>query len=220
MLPAGMKNILTNKEYRAVTNRVLVSLDDLKIATNGGGSQEKITEVLSEKGIVPITVDICDEAKKLIGKEFRRGALPSEAPDTLDCSSLIKYIFGLAGVWLPRLSIQQFNHPDGEEVQLKDIHPGDIIYRKGRINRFDDDGREVGHSGLYIGNGYVIEAKNKAAGIIETSLEEFCADNVVTGVRRFIPLDSATVTLEFPETICIETSDDVRWIVLQGLHRQ
>lgn len=197
-------------DYRAVNKRILVDLEAIP------ASREEIMSILTTKGFIPVDIDVCSEAKKLVGvSEFKRGAHPKDAPKTLDCSGLIKWVFGQCGLWLPRRTIQQLTHLPAQEIALQDIHPGDVIFRKGRRNYFDDTGREVGHAGLYVGEGTVVHAKNSASGIISEALDEFLATNTLTAIRRFIVTE--TVTVDSPEMTFAESSDDIRWIVLQEL---
>ncbi|MFF2039202.1 NlpC/P60 family protein [Kitasatospora sp. NPDC058170] len=68
-------------------------------------------------------------------------------PNTFDCSGLMVWAYGKAGVSLPRTSQAQANY--GSRVpSLAEAQPGDlIIYRDDRS-----------HVGMYIGNGMVVHA--------------------------------------------------------------
>ena len=99
-------------------------------------------------------------AEELIGKPYKYGAKPEEAPDFFDCSSFTQYIFKRVGIELPRSTIAQAEY--GESVELENIRPGDLIFMhgvRGFYNRNFPEG--IGHVILYAGNGKVIHAASR-----------------------------------------------------------
>ncbi len=99
-------------------------------------------------------------AKTLIGKPYKYGAKPEEAPDFFDCSSFIQYIFKQAGIELPRSTIMQAEA--GVPVDVKDIQAGDLFFLhgvRGFYNRNFPQG--IGHVILYIGDGRTIHAASR-----------------------------------------------------------
>ncbi len=52
-------------------------------------------------------------ARSLLGKPYRYGAKPEEAPNVFDCSSFTQYVFKQVGIELPRTSIEQAVDPKG-----------------------------------------------------------------------------------------------------------
>jgi len=69
-------------------------------------------------------------------------------PDSFDCSGLTQYAYAAAGVSLPHSSSAQSTL--GTPVSLADLQPGDLVF-------FYPD---IGHVGLYIGNGLMVDAPN------------------------------------------------------------
>ncbi|MFF7727883.1 NlpC/P60 family protein [Streptomyces sp. NPDC008001] len=82
-------------------------------------------------------------ARSAVGSPYAWGA---NGPGAFDCSGLMQWAYGRAGVGLPRTSQAQRNA--GRHVPLSEARPGDlVIYR--------DD---ASHVGMYVGNGQVIHA--------------------------------------------------------------
>ncbi|MEU1310761.1 NlpC/P60 family protein [Streptomyces cinnamoneus] len=82
-------------------------------------------------------------ARSAVGSPYAWGAT---GPGAFDCSGLMQWAYGRAGVGLPRTSQAQRNA--GRHVSLADARPGDlVIYR--------DD---ASHVGMYVGNGQVVHA--------------------------------------------------------------
>lgn len=204
------------REYRAVGNRCAVDLNSLQFSV----SKADILLLLREKGFHQITVDLVGIARMLIGKsQYRRGARLYEAPDVVDCLSLIKWLYAQQGIWLPRRSIQQ--RELGEVVDLNDLIAGDVIFVSGWIDYYCDDPADgVGHVGIYTGEGTVVHAANKKINLVESSLNRFIGANKFRGARRYIPRSQEVITLEAPVEREIETSDDIRWIILQSMSRK
>lgn len=93
---------------------------------------------------------IVDEAMKYSGWDYISGG---SSPDDggFDCSGLVQYVYGKAGIDLPRLEKEQFEIC--EEIETDKAEPGDLIFYKNETS----DG-EIGHVAIYLGNGKVFEA--------------------------------------------------------------
>ncbi|MEE1836754.1 C40 family peptidase [Streptomyces sp. SP17KL33] len=82
-------------------------------------------------------------ARSALGKPYVWG---STGPDGFDCSGLMVWSYGQAGVGLPRTS--QAQRYAGTQVPLSQAQPGDLVtYRP-----------DASHVGMYVGNGQVIHA--------------------------------------------------------------
>ncbi len=196
--------------YRAARGRCAFDLArcDLPIP------ETEVLKILSLEGFRIVDVDVVERARRLIAaSRYRRGARMVEAPGVVDCSSFVKWIYGERGIWLPRRSIQQ--RRTGTDVEKTDVAAGDLVFTKGALERTDGPGGGVGHVAIATGAGTVIHAANTGAGVIESPLEPLCADGVFRGIRRIVPSDARLLTLACPSSWEIETSDDVRWIILQ-----
>lgn len=200
-------------EYRAVENRCAVIIDSLRLPI----SREETLVMLNKKGFALVEVDIIALARQCIGKsQYRRGARFSEAPAIVDCSSFIKWLYAMRGIWLPRRSIQQ--RELGETVNLDKLIAGDVVFVSGWIDYYHDDpANGVGHVGIATGVGTVIHAANNKANIIESPLDKFADKTDFRGARRYVPKDIEVLTLKTPIGREVETSDDIKWIILQSL---
>ncbi|HEU4963511.1 MAG TPA: NlpC/P60 family protein [Bacilli bacterium] len=92
---------------------------------------------------------IINTGKKYLGRPYKFGAKPEQAPQYMDCSSFVQYVFKVNGVTLPRDSRQQSN----EGTKVTALKPGDLLFFK--YPEKYSDGR-VGHVGIYMGNGQMI----------------------------------------------------------------
>ncbi|MEK6896092.1 MAG: NlpC/P60 family protein [Nanoarchaeota archaeon] len=198
--------------YRAVGDRCAVHFPSINLPI----SQNKALEMLAQRGFERLTVDIIALGRKLIGNSvYKRGARMYEAPDTLDCSSLTKWLYAQQGIWIPRRSIQQREH--GVRVSPEEVMRGDLLFTSGHIDYYLTNSQDgVGHVGIVTGEGTVIHAANKMEGIIETQIEKFI-NNSPRGATRVIPVGYEVVTLKTPQNREIEISEDIRWILLQNL---
>lgn len=199
--------------YRAVGRRCAVNLNDLKLPI----SNEQAINILKTRGfhIIPITaVAMIAMLREYIGQaKYRRGASLEEAPGVMDCSSLTKWAYGQRGIYLPRHSIAQRDHCS-IEVKPSYIEPGDLVFTTGFQNYFWTDPNDgVGHVGLATGEDTVIHAANSKVGIIESPLEHFLKQS--RGIRRLVPNEKQTITIESPAHIVIEESNQLRWMILQ-----
>ncbi len=201
-------------EYRAVGRRLAVDIDSLHLPI----SKEEILSILVTQKFEALQVDIVSLARMCIGSKYKRGARLVEAPETFDCSSFIKWLYGQCGIWLPRRSIQQ--RELGERIELSEISAGDVVFVSGYIDYYLNDPADgVGHVGIATSKSTIIHAANKELGVIETAIDAFAGKSNFRGVRRYIPKHCDVVVLETPADREVEISDDIRWIVFQSFKK-
>ncbi|TCP52501.1 peptidoglycan endopeptidase LytE [Tumebacillus sp. BK434] len=121
---------------------------------------------------------IISTGKKYMGRPYKFGAKPSEAPARMDCSSFLQYIFQQNGISLPRDSRQQ--SAVGTRVAKSDLQPGDLVFFK-YPERYSD-GR-VGHVGMYIGNGQMLHTVPKTGVTISKMTSSYWTRNYLYGKR-------------------------------------
>jgi cell wall-associated NlpC family hydrolase len=80
-----------------------------------------------------------------IGKPYEYGAA---GPGAFDCSGLTMYSYAAAGIALPHNAQEQYSY--GTHVSLSDMLPGDLVFFGG--------GGYIGHVGIYLGRGLMIDA--------------------------------------------------------------
>jgi hypothetical protein len=193
--------------------RILVNFDLLNLPID----HDQILSILQKLGFAFLEVDLIGLARSCMGyATFMRGARIGQAPQVIDCSSFVKWLYAQKGYWLPRLAIQQRGY--GIHVEYPDISSGDLVFVSGYRDRYETDPADgVGHVGIATGEKTVIHAGDRTTGVVECTLEMFAPTNLFRGVRRYIPQSARTATLGIPSRYDVETEDDVRWMILQSL---
>jgi cell wall-associated NlpC family hydrolase len=122
-----------------------VNLDDLPADEEAG---EDVPALSSTQA-----AQIFRTAKKYTGRPYVFGATTGTTR-VFDCSSYTKYVYGLHGVKLPRLSRDQAKL--GKYIPVKELRQGDLLffYWPGRFK----SNKIVGHVGIYAGSGYMIHS--------------------------------------------------------------
>jgi cell wall-associated NlpC family hydrolase len=82
-------------------------------------------------------------AQDQLGKPYQWGAA---GPDSFDCSGLTLFAYAQAGISLPHYTGDQWNQ--GRHVSRGELQPGDLVFFE----------KNLGHVGMYIGNGNFIHA--------------------------------------------------------------
>ena len=119
-------------------------------------------------------------AKKYKGVPYKFGAKPYPISKKFDCSSYTRYVFGKYGVKLARVSRNQAKQ--GVYVSRKNLRKGDLLF-------FSVPGRfksknTVGHVGIYLGKGKMIDTYSKKYGVKITNVNKgFWANKYVTARR-------------------------------------
>ena len=205
--------------YRAVGNRCAVNFEDFNLSI----SNYKAKKILEDLGFKFLDKDLMLIAEELIKEkpQFKKLALPSEAPSVVSCSTFTKWLYGQKGIWIPHRAIQQYLF--GEEIEIDNTQTGDLIFISGWNSDYyhKDPNEKVGHVGIIKNRSTIISASNRYGGLAEISLDEFMSWRIekraLRGVRRYIPADVVTHTLLVPNQFEVESSDDIGWIIRRNM---
>lgn len=110
-------------------------------------------------------------ARKHLGKPYKFGASSSETPKTFDCSSFVQYLYKRIGINLPRTALDQASIGKSIESKKDLLEVGDLLFFKGGWGHYNPEfSMGIGHVGVYVGNGKVINARSKEIDGIEKGL--------------------------------------------------
>jgi len=197
--------------FHGVGRRCAVNLLDLDLPV----SAPKAKRILKSFGFRIIKVDLIKEAYKCLrSSQYVSCADFQRAPQAVNCSSMIKWIYAQKGIWLPRYAIEQSEYMP-VAVQREQARPGDLVFVRGYRNFYRTDPRKkIGHVGIVTRRNTVVHAANEKKGVVETEFEKFTANGGF--VKRFPNLDK-TLTLYCPKNRVIEWSGSFRWLILQRI---
>jgi cell wall-associated NlpC family hydrolase len=111
---------------------------------------------------------IVEIARKYVGAPYRWGGT---SPSGFDCSGLVRYVYAQVGVSLPHNAAKQYQY--GVPVSRDRLEPGDVVF-------FD----RLRHSGIYIGGGRVIHARQSGKRVSIASLDDNWYAEHWVGARR------------------------------------
>jgi cell wall-associated NlpC family hydrolase len=132
-----------------------------------------LTDIAQDNPVVSI-------AAQYLGVPYLWGG---ERPRTgFDCSGLVTYVFAQLGVSLPHFAASQWHTPDGVWVAPNHLQPGDLVFFTGS----DGTRKAPGHVGIYVGDGYLIDAPHTGAFVQIDSLTERRLANEYVGARRIV----------------------------------
>ena len=128
---------------------------------------------------------IVDLAKKYLGTPYSWGGGGKSGPSKgfgrgantvgFDCSSFIQFLYAKYGVDIPRVTYDQVKV--GQKIDRQNLQPGDAV--------FFAHGGDVGHVGMYIGNGKFIHAPHTGDVIKISSLDDSYYSQHFYGGRRY-----------------------------------
>jgi cell wall-associated NlpC family hydrolase len=127
-----------------------------------------------------------------------------------DCSGLVSYVFAQLGVSLPHYAAAQYYSPDGVWVAPDRLRPGDLVFFTGS----DGTRKAPGHVGIYVGDGYLIDAPHTGSFVRIDSLEDSWYAHQYVGARRIVTRLNARHLLE------VSRHDAPTSILLRMLPRQ
>lgn len=166
---AGTLNAISQKQLPGVTGFLGGILS--KLATNvvGGGSTGVATTGQSSisagaakanTGSVPRqAITAVNAAEKEKGVPYVYGG---ETPGRgFDCSGLMQWAYGQAGVKLPRTSQKQWSSLSKRSVALNKVQEGDLVFQAGS----DGSDSSPGHVAMLVNNHQIIEAPHTGADV-------------------------------------------------------
>ena len=115
-------------------------------------------------------------AENQLGKKYVWGAA---GPNTFDCSGLVTYCLRQAGSSTGRLNAAGFsNNSRWEKISSMDnLEIGDLLF-------FSTNGKRIGHTGIYIGGGMMIDASSANGKVVKRSCSsDYWVRNFVCGRR-------------------------------------
>ena len=92
-------------------------------------------------------------ARSQLGKPYRYAGA---GPDDWDCSGLTMVAYEAVEVRLPHNALAQYQATAAATVPLDSLQPGDLVY-------FGPDLAAIGHVGIYVGGGDMIDAPHTGA---------------------------------------------------------
>lgn len=113
-------------------------------------------------------------SKQFLGTPYLYGGM---SPAGFDCSGFVKYCYSLMGVDLNRVAADQALN--GYEVPKQQMLPGDILCFASSIG-----GSYIGHTGIYVGNGYFIHSPHTGYTVEYLPLDLTSYGKRIVNVRR------------------------------------
>jgi cell wall-associated NlpC family hydrolase len=135
---------------------------------------------LLKGGLAPAVRDngVVSTAMRYLGVPYQwGGASPSTG---FDCSGLVTYVFGKLGVSLPHYAASQYYSPGAVWVSPKRLQPGDLVFFTGS----DGTRKEPGHVGIYVADGYFIDAPHTGSFVRIDSLSQPWYANHYVAAKR------------------------------------
>jgi hypothetical protein len=119
-------------------------------------------------------------AMRYLGVPYKwGGARPKTG---FDCSGLVQYVFAQLGVALPHYAAEQWYTPDSVWVPPNRLQPGDLVFFVGS----DGTRKAPGHVGIYVGDGYLIDAPHTGSFVRIDSLDGRWFANNYVGAKRIV----------------------------------
>ena len=132
----------------------------LDVDIYGGLSYEELTQISANLPTGTKGGDIAQAALSKAGTAY----------SVMDCSQLTQYAYAQAGVSLPRTSVAQakYCYDSGYAISGVQLQPGDLIFwsKACSCRRWN----EIHHTGIYIGNGKIVDASSTKGRVVVRNL--------------------------------------------------
>jgi hypothetical protein len=118
--------------------------------------------------------DLLNELSLYYGAPYKEGGTSLTG---VDCSGMVRVVFGSLGVKMPRTTLAQFG--SGMSVGRKDVRTGDLI--------FFGRGGSPSHVGIAVSNREMVHSSS-SRGVILDDIGEFSNFMALVGIRRVVRL--------------------------------
>lgn len=169
------KVLLQNGRYGYVRTSAVAKLP-YEVTSNQPSRTALRMPSLSSRGARGTSADAAAYALNYIGTPYVWGG--NDPSRGVDCSGLVQQMFGrIAGQNLPRTAAEQVKV--GTPVtRLEDLRKGDRLYF------WDAKRGKVGHTGIYLGNGYFVHSSSNHKGVATDYLGSKKWLNILVAARR------------------------------------
>ncbi len=117
------------------------------------------TSTRSIRASAEMSDDAATHALKMVGRPYKYGG---STPAGFDCSGLIQYSYGKAGLALPHGTDKLRSVT--RTIKTSDLRRGDVLF-------FNQEGKRYGHAGIYLGNGRFVHAPSSGKSVRTDALD-------------------------------------------------
>lgn len=195
--------------------RIGFTTEELEYALGNEVPLERVFAILTREGL-SFTYDIPESVMlalipQLVGAGYKNpSTMRVDAPSNFSCSSLVSYIYLLAGMpWMPSISVDKFAF--GQKISREDLRFGDLIFTnsgEGRIyyetvewNKGTPVPEGVDHVGIYMGDDKVLHASKKSGGVAIEEVAVAPSFDRIVGYRRIGDIRKPHVSVFIPDTM-------------------
>ncbi len=197
---------------RIIHGRCAVDLYDWQLPVSDGRAIEVMTR-LGCKFSRPSVIELVRE--QMQRAVFTPRARMADAPQKVDCASLMKWAYAKLGLWLPRRALDQWAY--GTPVDWDEMQPGDLFFIKSSYhNRPDQHGVLIGHVLMVADHETLYHAALRPGTVCQAPLQRFRDPDCYRGIRRYAPLDRI-LTVTVPRHLGVKTREDLFKITLQAV---
>jgi peptidoglycan DL-endopeptidase CwlO len=167
----------------------LASLLGQAQANRAANESALMQQILAGASSVGITVEPGSPAETALAYHGIPYVWAGADPSGFDCSGLMLYVFAQHGVTLPHYSGAQFQL--GQPVAPADLQSGDAVFF----------GSPIHHVGMYLGNGYFIEAPHTGSFVRVSKLSDrsdYAGARRYPWVKRTAPIMGVTTPASQP----------------------
>jgi cell wall-associated NlpC family hydrolase len=162
--------LLANGRIGYIRTEAVASLPYEVTADRPGGSRPGTTQVASRSGN-----SLASYSLNFVGTPYKWGG--NDPWKGIDCSAFVKFLYGQVGVNLPRTAAEQALV--GQPIRrLEELRQGDRLYF------WDSKRGKIGHTGMYIGNGYFVHSSSGKGGVTTDYLGQQKWLKILIAARR------------------------------------
>ena len=131
----------------------------LMVTLAGCASSPEMPQQTTVRASNEVASKAVDYAREMLGKPYKYAG---DTPEGFDCSGLVKYSYGRAGISMPRDT--QAQHRMSVLVSMHGLREGDLLF-------FDQEGKKKSHVGIYLGKRRFLHAPSSGGNVRIDSMD-------------------------------------------------
>lgn len=171
LLQNGARGWVSTKAVATLPYDVTKPARSATLASRSSSSRSTMTMSLTSRS----REAAADYGTQFKGTPYKWGG--NDPINGIDCSAFVKYLYGQIGLNLPRTAAEQAKV--GTPIaRLEDLQKGDRLYF------WSSKRNMIGHTGVYMGNGYFVHSSSNNGGVSTDYLGSKKWLNILVAARR------------------------------------
>lgn len=190
------------------------SAKEFQDITGKNFGENEIEKLLIKEGLDFKKVIVCKAIEETMPKCLNAvyknpSSMREDAPNAFSCSSLISYLYTMAGVWMPSISIDKYVF--SKKIKKEELKFGDLVFSNTGIGKIYTESIEydpgtkvlegIDHVALYLTENKILHSSKKEGRVLIENIENLQITSKIIGFGRVAEIEEKRYVIFIPEKL-------------------